>query len=116
LSDDEIRFPFVIKPAVGFFCIGVHIVEKDWIKAKSEYNLINLKVYSENVLNTSNFIIEEFIQGRICNRLLLRQQWRCCFVKRFTSPFSSGTDMIGFIQHPQSLKSIKLILNILKSS
>jgi hypothetical protein len=29
LSDDEIRFPFVIKPAVGFFSIGVHIVENE---------------------------------------------------------------------------------------
>ncbi len=66
LSDDEIRFPFVIKPAVGFFSIGVHIVEneKDWIKAKSELQADKLKsIFPENVLNTSNFIIEEFIRG-----------------------------------------------------
>jgi hypothetical protein len=66
LSDDEIRFPFVIKPAVGFFSIGVHIVEneKDWTKAKSELQPDKLKsIFPENVLNTSNFIIEEFIRG-----------------------------------------------------
>jgi hypothetical protein len=66
LSDDEIRFPFVIKPAIGFFSIGVHIVEneKDWIKAKSELQPDKLKsIFPENVLNTSNFIIEEFIRG-----------------------------------------------------
>ncbi|MFV8370168.1 ATP-grasp domain-containing protein [Flavobacterium sp. LB2R40] len=66
LSDDEIRFPFVIKPAVGFFSIGVHIIEneKDWIKAKSELQPDKLKsIFPENVLNTSNFIIEEFIRG-----------------------------------------------------
>lgn len=66
LSDDEIRFPFVIKPAVGFFSIGVHIVEneKDWIKAKSELQPDKLKsIFPENVLNTSTFIIEEFIRG-----------------------------------------------------
>ena len=66
LSDDEIRFPFVIKPAVGFFSIGVHIIEneKDWIKAKSELRPEKLKsIFPENVLNTSNFIIEEFIRG-----------------------------------------------------
>jgi hypothetical protein len=66
LSDDEIRFPFVIKPAVGFFSIGVHIVEneKDWIKAKSELQADKLKsIFPENVLNTSTFIIEEFIRG-----------------------------------------------------
>jgi hypothetical protein len=66
LSSDELRFPFVIKPAVGFFSIGVHIVEnkKDWIKAKSELQPDKLKsIFPENVLNTSTFIIEEFIRG-----------------------------------------------------
>jgi hypothetical protein len=66
LPADEIRFPFVIKPAVGFFSIGVHIVEneKDWIKAKTELQADKLKsIFPENVLNTRNFIIEEFIRG-----------------------------------------------------
>ncbi|PKH68173.1 ATP-grasp domain-containing protein [Flavobacterium sp. ALD4] len=66
LSNNEIRYPFVIKPAVGFFSIGVHIVEneKDWIKAKNELQPDKLKsIFPENVLNTSNFIIEEFIRG-----------------------------------------------------
>jgi hypothetical protein len=66
LSANEIRFPFVIKPAVGFFSIGVHIVENetDWIKAKSELQPEKLKsIFPEKVLNTSNFIIEEFIRG-----------------------------------------------------
>ena len=38
LTKDDISFPFVIKPAVGFFSIGVHIVhdEQDWVKAKKE--------------------------------------------------------------------------------
>jgi hypothetical protein len=66
LSSHELRFPFVIKPAVGFFSIGVHIVEneKDWIKAKSELQPNKLKsIFPENVLNTSTFIIEEFIRG-----------------------------------------------------
>ncbi len=66
LSATEISFPFVIKPAVGFFSIGVHIVEneRDWIKAKSELQPEKLKsIFPENVLNTSNFIIEEFIRG-----------------------------------------------------
>lgn len=66
LGDDEIRFPFVIKPAVGFFSIGVYIVEneKDWLKAKSALQPEKLKsIFPENVLNTSTFIIEEFIQG-----------------------------------------------------
>lgn len=66
LSTSELPFPFVIKPAIGFFSIGVHIVknEEDWIKAKSELNAEKLKsIYPKNVLNTGTFIIEEFIQG-----------------------------------------------------
>lgn len=66
LSSEDITYPFVIKPAIGFFSIGVHIVknEVDWIAAKNELQLEKLKsIFPESVLNTSNFIIEEFIQG-----------------------------------------------------
>jgi hypothetical protein len=56
--------PICIKPAVGFFSIGVHRRKwKDWIN-KSELQPDKLKsIFPENVLNTSNFIIEEFIRG-----------------------------------------------------
>ena len=66
LSSKDLTFPFVIKPSVGFFSIGVHIVknEEDWTKAKKELHPEKLKsIFPENVLNTTNFIIEEFIQG-----------------------------------------------------
>jgi ATP-grasp domain len=66
LLPKDITFPFVIKPAVGFFSIGVHIVknDEDWTRAKNGLHPEKLKsIFPENVLNTSNFIIEEFIQG-----------------------------------------------------
>ena len=66
LSGKDITFPFVIKPSVGFFSIGVHIVknEEDWTRAKNELHPENLKsIYPEDVLNTNNFIIEAFIEG-----------------------------------------------------
>lgn len=66
LSSQDIPFPFVIKPSIGFFSIGVHIVrdEEDLRKAKSELSPEKLKsIYPENVLNTTHFIIEEFING-----------------------------------------------------
>lgn len=66
LSPQEISFPFVIKPSVGFFSIGVHIVknEEDWENAKNELNAEKLKsIYPKNVLNTTHFIIEDFING-----------------------------------------------------
>lgn len=66
LSAKDITFPFVIKPSVGFFSIGVHIVknEEDWVNAKNELHTEKLtSIFPENVLNTSHFIIEEFIEG-----------------------------------------------------
>ena len=66
LAPQELPFPFVIKPAVGFFSIGVHIVknEADWEKAKNELKSEKLKsIFPKNVLNTTHFIIEDFIEG-----------------------------------------------------
>ncbi len=59
-------YPFVIKPAVGFFSLGVHIVHnrQDWIKAQKELNYKSLQnIYPKEVLDTSDFILEEFISG-----------------------------------------------------
>lgn len=66
LSVDSLPFPFVIKPAIGFFSIGVHIVKNidDWNNAKEQLTPKNLKsIFPESVLNTSHFIIESFIEG-----------------------------------------------------
>ena len=66
LDPDDLIFPFVIKPSVGFFSIGVHVVKdmRDWKEAKEELNYDKLiSVYPQNVLNTSTFIIEEYIEG-----------------------------------------------------
>lgn len=63
---DNLPFPFVIKPSIGFFSIGVHIVENenDWEKAKMELRPKNLEsIFPQSVLDTTNFIIEEFIHG-----------------------------------------------------
>ncbi|MFK5983302.1 MAG: ATP-grasp domain-containing protein [Flavobacteriaceae bacterium] len=66
LSLEEISFPFVIKPAIGFFSIGVHIIHNasDWKNAKKELNIKNLQsIYPNDVMNASTFIIEEYIEG-----------------------------------------------------
>jgi len=66
LSLDDLPLPFVIKPSVGFFSIGVHVVKskEDWALAKKELSIENLEnIYPANVLNTSVFIIEEYIEG-----------------------------------------------------
>ena len=66
LNIKELPFPFVIKPSVGFFSIGVHVVktEADWEIAKRELNYENLEsIYPRIVLDTTTFIIEEYIEG-----------------------------------------------------
>ena len=66
LDPDSFTYPFVVKPAVGFFSIGVHVVynKSDLEKVKKELTIKNLaSVYPRNVLDTSTFIIEEYIEG-----------------------------------------------------
>lgn len=60
--------PFFIKPAVGFFSLGVYIVEdhNDWpeILAKLKKEVANVKdIYPDVVLNMTKFIVEEEIRG-----------------------------------------------------
>lgn len=68
LDISNFSYPFVIKPAVGFFSLGVHIVENAaaWkntlVKIKREIE-IQKGVYPEIVLNTSQFIVEQNIEG-----------------------------------------------------
>ncbi len=66
LNIEELSFPFVIKPSVGFFSIGVHVVkdEADWEIALQELNIDRLlTIYPQNVLDISTFILEEYIEG-----------------------------------------------------
>lgn len=66
LSAQDLNFPFVIKPSIGFFSIGVHIVrnEEDWINTKNELSIEKLQSdFPSSVLNISNFIIEDYIVG-----------------------------------------------------
>jgi len=66
LNMDTLKLPFVIKPSLGFFSIGVHIVHNkaDWYIAQKELNYDNLKsIYPKEVMDASTFIIEEYIEG-----------------------------------------------------
>jgi hypothetical protein len=61
-------FPFIIKPSVGFFSLGVYKVEHidNWSETKqaikAEIDIIR-DLYPSEVLHTSEFIIEECIKG-----------------------------------------------------
>jgi hypothetical protein len=66
IATEELSFPFVIKPSIGFLSIGVYIIndETDWINAKEKLTPQYLKsIFPKNVLDTSHFIIEDLIQG-----------------------------------------------------
>jgi len=68
LRSKDLRFPFVIKPAVGFFSLGVYYVEDEtaWKRIRPQIIEETLKVrdyYPDDVLNAHSFIIEEVIEG-----------------------------------------------------
>ncbi len=64
----ELNFPFIIKPAVGFFSISVHKVDNplEWLivldKIEEENNAFK-DLYPKEVLNATDFIIEQYIKG-----------------------------------------------------
>lgn len=65
---DDIPLPFVIKPAVGFFSMGVHKVtdKNDWLKTVSAICADadrHKSSYPKAVLDTGFFIIEQCIDG-----------------------------------------------------
>ena len=68
LSVENIPMPFIIKPTVGFFSMGVYKVTdpKKWeqIKEAITSEILSAKdLYPPEVLNTTSFIIEQCIEG-----------------------------------------------------
>ena len=65
---EEIKKPFIIKPAVGFFSLGVHKVstneEWDSVLRSIKTELEEIRgIYPVQVLDAGKFIIEEHIEG-----------------------------------------------------
>lgn len=68
LNLKELRFPFIVKPAVGFFSVAVHKVdnENEWnqVLDKIENEIEEFKdLYPKEVIDINDFIIEEYIIG-----------------------------------------------------
>lgn len=64
----EIPLPFIIKPSIGFFSLGVYRVDDyskwDNIKANLKKEITETShLYPEKVVNSSKLIIEEYIEG-----------------------------------------------------
>ncbi len=68
LNAKQLKFPLIIKPAVGFFSLAVHKVDsvEEWntILNNIEQEIEAFKgMYPKEVVNVSDFIIEEYIEG-----------------------------------------------------
>jgi len=68
INISKLKFPFIIKPTVGFFSLAVHKVVNDteWkdVIEKIESEIKSFSgMYPEEVIGLTDFIIEEFIEG-----------------------------------------------------
>ncbi len=68
LDITEFPFPFIIKPSVGFFSIGVYKVDTvdEWEETVSKINIEieeTKHLYPSEVVNCTDFIIEDCIEG-----------------------------------------------------
>ena len=97
LNIDRIDFPFVIKPSLGFFSLGVHIIHNmaDWNLAKKELKTNKSEgLYPKEVIDTSKFIIEEFIEGEeYAVDCYFNRQGEPVILNILHHKFSSGTDV-----------------------
>jgi hypothetical protein len=96
LNMEDIPIPFVIKPSVGFFSLGVHIVrnEDDWNEVKIQLSHSKLEgLFPPSVLNDSTFIIEEYIQGEeFAVDCYFNHAGEVVILNILHHKFSSGTD------------------------
>ncbi|MBR1617017.1 ATP-grasp domain-containing protein [bacterium] len=65
---ENLTFPFILKPTVGFLSFGVYPVynEQDWknVLSKLKEDIERLKnIFPKNVVDMTNFIIEDMIEG-----------------------------------------------------
>lgn len=68
LETSTLKFPLILKPAVGFFSLAVHKVDNstEWqtVLDNIEQEIESFKdMYPKEVVDVSNFIIEEYIEG-----------------------------------------------------
>jgi len=99
LSLEGIPLPFIIKPAVGFFSMGVHKVTQtgEWDitreKLKSEITRV-ADLYPKEVLDAASFIIEEDIAGEeFAVDAYFDEAGKPVILGIFHHPFASGEDV-----------------------
>lgn len=68
LDFSTLKTPFILKPSVGFFSVGVYTIasEDDWKAALADIRRSSARWaadYDASVVGTASFILEEYIQG-----------------------------------------------------
>ncbi len=69
LQEKDLTFPLILKPAVGFFSMGVYRVDHydEWSATLQDLEAELTRVsslYPQHVLDTEGFLIESYIEGR----------------------------------------------------
>jgi len=99
INIDEIETPFIIKPSVGFFSMGVYKVNSpsEWTKIIDELKdeIDNMQDnYPLEVINTNKFIIEENIEGEeFAIDLYYNDNGKPIILNILKHIFSSGEDV-----------------------
>lgn len=94
-----IPVPFVVKPATGFFSLGVHVVESvgDWpdVLARIQRDRVRFaSLYPEHVLDLDRWVVEEVIEGEeFAIDVYYRSDGEAVVVGILEHPFAHGADV-----------------------
>ena len=96
---EKLRFPVVLKPSVGFLSFGVYIINNTdgWIKVVKSIDQDVEKFkefFPKAVVDTSNFIIEEMIEGEeYAADVYFDKNGQPIILNIYKHPFASGDDV-----------------------
>ncbi len=99
ISTSELKFPLILKPAVGFLSFGVFPVqnEDEWknVLSKLDNEIEKIKgVFPLNVVNTASFIVEELINGdEFAVDAYFDENSEATILNIFKHPFFDGKDV-----------------------
>lgn len=113
---DIIPKPFIIKPNVGFLSLGVYSVKdkNDWLNVLNSIKADSDKFsdgFSEDIVNSSSFIIEQFIEGEeYAIDAYFSREGKAVILNILNHPFITKEDVSDRVY----LTSKKIILDNLK--
>jgi hypothetical protein len=91
--------PFVVKPAVGFFSLGVEIIGEpsDWPAAAARLQRAATRfrgLYPESVLDLERFVVEEVIEGdEFAVDAYYDESGQVTIINIYEHPFAHGADV-----------------------